>query len=208
MSYQNFTNLLNLHDVSCYKVSKATGISAATFSDWKYGRSVPKADKMKKLADFFGVSVDFIIGSETGLQNERAGYESVRARKLVPIVEEIRAGTPIITEDSHIGNEFADVENAEEYFFLKIHDKSMKNAGIIEDALVLFKKQQYAENGNIVVCLIGEGCATVKRYLKNKKNIYLIPENETCHTLKLSTDDFESGMARILGIAKEVKIKL
>ena len=53
MGYHNFTKLLALHNTSCYKVAKATGISAATFSDWKYGRSVPKADKLKNRR-FFG----------------------------------------------------------------------------------------------------------------------------------------------------------
>ena len=43
---------------------------------------------------------------------------------MVPIVEEIRSGSPIITEDSQIGNEFADVDNADEYFF---QDKRQKH---------------------------------------------------------------------------------
>jgi transcriptional regulator with XRE-family HTH domain len=38
-----------------YRVSKATGISATTFTDWKNGRSMPKADKLKRVADHFDI---------------------------------------------------------------------------------------------------------------------------------------------------------
>ena len=40
---------------------KATGISKSTFSDWKSGRSKPKQEKLQKIADYFGVSVDYLM---------------------------------------------------------------------------------------------------------------------------------------------------
>ena len=60
----------------------------------------------------------------------------------------------------------------------------------------------------LVACLVGGDCATVKRFKRAKKSIYLVPENEEYQPIKLTTDDFESGEARILGIACEIKIKL
>lgn len=44
-----------------YKVSELTGIPKSTFSDWKSGRSVPKTEKLKKIADCFGVTVDYFL---------------------------------------------------------------------------------------------------------------------------------------------------
>lgn len=46
-------------------LSRATGISYSTFTDWKAGRSTPKADKLKKIADFFSVSVEYILTGGT-----------------------------------------------------------------------------------------------------------------------------------------------
>lgn len=43
-------------------VAKATGITKSTFSDWKNGRSEPKIDKLQKIADYFDVSVDWLLG--------------------------------------------------------------------------------------------------------------------------------------------------
>ncbi|MBO5203755.1 MAG: helix-turn-helix domain-containing protein [Clostridia bacterium] len=208
MSYKRFEELLKLNNTTVYRVSKATGISASTFTDWKNGRSVPKADKMKRIADHFGVSLDSLLGSRVGRESELAGYTSVKAKKMIPIIGEIRAGSPIITNETILGHEFADVDDVDEYFFLKVCGDSMKNIGMVNGSLVLFRKQQYAENGDIVACLVGGDSATVKRFRRSQKNIYLIPENEDYEPIKLSTDDFESGEARILGIALEVKIKL
>lgn len=208
MSYKRFEELLKLNNTTVYRVSKATGISASTFTDWKNGRSVPKADKMKRIADYFGVSLDSLLGSRVGRESELAGYTSVKAKKMIPIIGEIRAGSPIITNETILGHEFADVDDVDEYFFLKVCGDSMKNIGMVNGSLVLFRKQQYAENGDIVACLVGGDSATVKRFRRSQKNIYLIPENEDYEPIKLSTDDFESGEARILGVALEVKIKL
>ena len=79
---------------------------------------------------------------------------------------------------------------------------------MVHGSLVLFKKQQYAENGDIVACLVDGDSATVKRFHKEKKEVVLLPENEDYSPIHIPPEDFESGDARILGIAVEVKIKL
>lgn len=60
--YERFLELLNNHQTTAYQVAKATGISQNTFSDWKKGRSTPKIDKMQKIADYFGVTTDYLLG--------------------------------------------------------------------------------------------------------------------------------------------------
>jgi len=207
-SYQRFENLLRSSGATVYRVSKETGISASTFTDWKTGRSVPKADKMRLIADFFGVSLDSLLGSAQGELSEFAGYTSVKAKKMIPIIGEIRAGSPIITNETMLGREFADVDDAEEYFFLRVLGDSMKNIGMVDGSLVLFRKQQYAEENDVVACLVGGESATVKRFHRTGKRIFLVPENECYEPIELSTDDFEAGEARILGVAIEIKIKL
>lgn len=199
MTYSVFERLLQTNRTTVYRVSKDTGISASTFTDWKNGRSAPKADKLKLLADYFGVSLDYFFG-ESG--------RAPAGRKQVPIIGEIRAGSPIITNETVLGYEYAELDDSEDYFYLKICGDSMKNIGMIDGSLVLFRKQQYAEEGDVVACLVGGDSATVKRFSRAKKNIYLLPENEDYSPIHLTTDDFESGEARILGVAQEIKIKL
>ena len=64
MEYSCFEKLLKLHNTSVYRVAKATGIPNSTFTDWKNGRSFPKADKLVRIADHFGLSLDQIFGRE------------------------------------------------------------------------------------------------------------------------------------------------
>lgn len=208
MDYERFENLLKMNNTTVYRVSKATGIPGSTFTDWKNGRSSPKSDKLRKIADFFGVSLDLLLGTDLGKSSEIAGYMSVKARKMVPIIGEIRAGSPIITDQTLLGREFADVDNVDDYFYLKVRGDSMKNCGIIDGSLVLFHKQSYAESGDIVACLVDGDSATIKRFVQEGRRVMLKPENTDYSPIKLSTDDFESGSARILGVASEVKIML
>ena len=208
MDYSYFEHLLKINNTTVYRVAKATGIPNSTFTDWKNGRSSPKADKLIKIADHFGVSLDLIFGTDAGRSAEIDGYMRVKARKMVPVIGEIRAGSPIITNETVLGHEFADVDRVDEYFYLKIKGDSMKDCGIIDGCLVLFHKQSYAENGDIVACLVDDSCATIKRFVQQGKTVMLHPENKDYDPIRLTTDDFESGSARILGVASEVRIAL
>ena len=200
MSFQIFEQLLKERQTTVYRVAKSTGIPASTFTDWKNGRSVPKAEKLKKIAAYFDIPLSYLLGAD-----EQA-YPSTE--KNIPIIGEIRAGSPIITNETLLGYERAEVDNDEDYFYLKVCGDSMKDIGMVHGSLVLFHKQQYAEDGEIVACLVGGDSATVKRFRRTGRSIYLHPENEEYEPIRLSTEDFESGEARILGVAREVKIKL
>lgn len=59
MRYVVYTELRDKKGVSDYRVSRETGITKSTFSDWKSGRSNPKIEKIKKLADYFGVPIEY-----------------------------------------------------------------------------------------------------------------------------------------------------
>jgi len=59
--YERFEELLNQRAITAYQVSKDTGIATATLSEWKHGRYKPKADKLKILADYFGVTIEYFL---------------------------------------------------------------------------------------------------------------------------------------------------
>lgn len=64
--YEIFELLCRKNGVTPYRVCKETGLTTATISNWKAGRYVPKADKMQKIADYFGVSIEYLM---TGKEN-------------------------------------------------------------------------------------------------------------------------------------------
>jgi len=69
--YEKFVALLQRNGMTAYRVSKDTGISANTFTDWKNGRSVPKQDKLQKIADYFGVTIEYLM---TGNESQQEYY--------------------------------------------------------------------------------------------------------------------------------------
>jgi repressor LexA len=117
-----------------------------------------------------------------------AAVESVRSivsPDSLPLLGSVAAGQPIIAE-----------ENIEEYvpvptlagggdgdYLLRIRGDSMKDAGIMQDDFVVVHQQDTAQQGDIVVALIGEE-ATVKRYFREPDHIRLQPENETMEPIR------------------------
>lgn len=60
--YSIYQRLCQEKGLTNYRVSKETGVSQSSLSEWKRGNSVPKYESMKKIADYFGVSVDYLLG--------------------------------------------------------------------------------------------------------------------------------------------------
>lgn len=65
--YKNFAELLDRNNIKTNEVAKATNIPASTFTDWKKGKSSPKQEKLQKIADYFGVSIEYLM---TGKERE------------------------------------------------------------------------------------------------------------------------------------------
>ena len=61
MKYQKFDQLVTASGTTAYRVAKDIGISPVVFSDWKSGKSKPKVDKLKMIADYFGVTIEYFL---------------------------------------------------------------------------------------------------------------------------------------------------
>ncbi|MBY9077158.1 helix-turn-helix transcriptional regulator [Paenibacillus sp. HN-1] len=73
--YEIFEKLLAQHGITAYRVAKDTGITTATFTSWKQGKYTPKREKLQKVADYFGVTLAYLMGeSEGNGENEEKPY--------------------------------------------------------------------------------------------------------------------------------------
>lgn len=61
MGYQKFEKLVKAKGITAYRVAKDLGLAPTVFSDWKSGKSKPKVDKLKKIADYFGVTIEYFL---------------------------------------------------------------------------------------------------------------------------------------------------
>lgn len=62
MAYDRIFEIMKKKELTAYRVSKDTGISQASLADWRKGRSKPKIDKLQKLSEYFGVSIQYLTG--------------------------------------------------------------------------------------------------------------------------------------------------
>lgn len=67
-SYELFAKIIEAKGVTPYRIAKDTGLTTVLFTDWKKGKSKPKYDKLKIIADYLGVSVEYLQGIETKQQ--------------------------------------------------------------------------------------------------------------------------------------------
>lgn len=77
--YEIFALLLEQRHLKAADVCKGTGLPSSLFSEWKRGKSTPKADKLKKIADFFEVSVEYLM---TGEENTPIYYTNEETARL------------------------------------------------------------------------------------------------------------------------------
>lgn len=118
-----------------------------------------------------------ILGEDEKIEDK--GYYTTKEMVDVPIVGKVTAGMPILAVEN-IEDSFPlpiDFVGNSESFMLKVRGDSMIDAGILDGDLVLVKKQNVAQNGDIVVALI-EDEATVKKFYKEKGFIRLQPQNQ------------------------------
>lgn len=120
----------------------------------------------------------------------------------IPIIGKVTAGAPILAveniEDTYpVPLELVDGYNV---FMLKVQGESMINAGILDGDLVLVKEQHLANNGEIVVALLGEE-ATIKRFFKEKDTIRLQPENQFMEPI-YSKD--VSILGKVIGLYRKI----
>ncbi|HEX2232707.1 MAG TPA: transcriptional repressor LexA [Thermoleophilaceae bacterium] len=120
----------------------------------------------------------------------------------LPLVGNVAAGQPVLAE-----------ENIEEYvpvpqiaggeqgeFVLRVRGDSMKDAGILAGDHVVVRKQESADNGEIVVALVGEE-ATVKRFFEESDHVRLQPENESMEPIR--TRDAQI-LGKVVGVCRQV----
>jgi repressor LexA len=120
----------------------------------------------------------------------------------LPLVGQVAAGQPIVAEENieeYIQTPaFAGGEDGE--FLLRVRGESMVDAGIIEGDLVVVHSQDHAQDGEIVVALVGEE-ATVKRFFQESDHVRLQPENATMEPIR--TRDVRV-LGKVVGLMRNI----
>lgn len=121
----------------------------------------------------------------------------------VPVIGRVAAGEPLLAEEN-IENYFPvpmEFMPNEKTFLLSVRGESMINAGILDGDYVLVKQQPIAENGDMVVALVGDG-ATVKRFFKEEGVYRLQPENDFMDPIIVESVEI---LGKVIGVFRFMK---
>jgi repressor LexA len=125
------------------------------------------------------------------LLNQAREPAALQRWREIPIIGRVTAGLPMYAQTEWDGSTVLDatVFRGQNLFALRVKGDSMQDAGILNGDLAICEPRQYAQNGEIVVALINNEEATVKRFFLRKSHIELRPENADYPSLRYDFSD-------------------
>ncbi|MBO5398399.1 MAG: helix-turn-helix domain-containing protein [Clostridia bacterium] len=161
-------------------VANFLNITSAAAGQYERGVRDLSTDKLIKLANFFGVTTDYLLGISNTRVSNGADLNNLLH---IPVLGKVPAGVPVLAVENiikylPISPDMFSIKDDQELFFLKVDGESMNNI-VDNGSYVLIKKQEYAENGDIVVALVNnDDEATLKRYkIIDKQFVMLEPDS-------------------------------
>ena len=130
--------------------------------------------------------------------------QDLRPRRPLPLVGRVAAGQPILAEENI--EELIDVpaflRRDDDDFVLRVQGDSMAGAGIFNGDFIVVHSQDQAQNGEIVVALVGDE-ATTKRFYNEGRTVRLQPENELYEPIIVNADEVQL-VGRVVGVLRQL----
>ena len=180
-------------------------IPSSTFSTWKKKGSDPDLKSVIKLANYLGVSMDYILTGETeNIQKIELDDEPIQIR----VLGKVAAGIPIEAVEDVIGEETISKKMAEtgDYFGLRISGDSMEPT-IHHGSIVIVRQQDDVENGDIAIVIVNGEDAICKKIEKFENGIMLVPINKAYEEKFYTNEEIEKLPVRIMGKVVESRTK-
>lgn len=162
------------------EVSKKCGVPAQTLNRYELGQRKPKIDTAVEIAEALNINPLWLQGYDVPMDNQLPdGATPVDLPSLhrVPILGRIAAGLPLYAEQNIEGYTLTDLNGGAEYFALRVTGDSMNAMRIQEGDLLMVRRQDTVENGEVAVVMVGESDATVKRFYATNNTVTLMPQS-------------------------------
>ncbi len=190
-------------NLSQNELAEKLGLAPSTVSMYEVGKREPDFETEEKIADFFNTDLNTLRGRDIEKSPAAKGFS-------INVLGRVAAGLPIEAMENIIDTEEISEEMARtgEFFGLQIHGDSMEPR-MYEGDVVIVRKQEDAESGDIVIAMVNGNDATCKRLMKYAGGISLISLNSSKYEpMIFSNDDIIEKPVRILGKVVELRGKL
>lgn len=166
----------------------------------KLNKSMPNTKTLQRIADFFGVSTDFLLyGEENHERNENAGK--------IPLLGVVRAGELHTQYENVLDYVTTDFKNKEEYFALMVKGDSMQPR-LYEGDVVIVHRQETVENGELAVVQVNGDEAVVKKVIMFAHGLGLQSLNKEYPLVQYGETEIAEKPVRILGKVVEMRARL
>lgn len=180
-------------------LSRIFNVSRATLGFWEQGKYEPNNAALIKMSEFFGVSVDYILGNE----------ENIPSGNWIPVYGKVAAGIPVTAVDEVVDQEeLTDdmVKDGSEYIGIRVAGQSMEPK-ISEGDTVIVRIQPDVEDGEIAVVLVNGDEATCKKIKKTPEGVMLLSLNPAYQPIFYTNKEVETLPVKILGKVVELRAK-
>lgn len=170
------------------------GLKSHTIAEWKRDGSSSYMKILPKIAKYFGVTTDWLLGIE------ETSYDD--DKDIIPIVGEIHAGMPLEmyeTVEDYVSLPKEYSKSGSDCFALRVKGESMLPL-LMNNDVIIIKKNQSNYNEKICVVKLNGDEATLKKVEKSRNKIRLIPLNPMYQTLEYSEKEAEEKCVEILGV--------
>ena len=182
-------------------IAEVLGVTKSAVNAYFMGNKMPRMDRIKKLADHFGCNVSDLVDDKS--------IEDQITAVAIPVLGTVPAGVPIEAIQDILGYEEIPKIMADtgEFFCLRVEGNSMYPL-LYSGETIVIKKQETADNGDIVVALVDNEETTVKRLKKVSDGIILEAENPEYNSLYFNEKQIQNEKVKIIGKAVESRKKL
>ena len=166
--------------LSAEQVAKELGVSPATVYRYESNDIMNmRIDKLEPIAKALHTTPAYLMGWEEDKYSIPSNAIPIDFKNLkrIPILGRIAAGVPIYAEENIEGYTYTDLNGGHEYFGLRVRGDSMDAAGIKDGYVVIVRRQDIVDNGQIAVCLIDGEEATLKRFSQLGNTVTLMPQS-------------------------------
>lgn len=188
------------------ELGKALEISPSAIGMYEQGRRTPDIPTLKKIASYFNVSLDYLLGNSPA---KAAQQQSAGRGVRIPVLGRVVAGIPLDAIEEIIDYEEIPKSMAAtgEFFALQVKGDSMLPT-LKDGDVVIVKKQPTVDSGDIAIVLVNGNEATVKEVKESPAGITLIGHNVAVYTPQFySNEEIKSLPVQVLGKVVEMRRK-